>query len=107
MYVSTETEAQTSPDLKTLSIELATVSDWYTLGLMLGLRVDQLKEIETGNPTAGVKRWKSEMLDKWLRSDPNASWKNVVAALQNMEEHAVAKRVIRTYIQVEEAVAGM
>ena len=107
VYPSTDTRAQPSPDLRILSSELARVSDWHTLGLKLGLRADQLSVIQINNQAFGVERCKSEMLDKWLRTNPSASWRNVVSALQSMEEHAVANRVMQKYIQVEAAVAGM
>ena len=86
---------------------MAEVSDWHTLGIQLDLRGDQLDEIEQSHPTAGVVRWKSEVLKKWLHSNTNASWENVVSALQNMKECELAERIRRKYIGIEKAVAGM
>ena len=105
--MAADSKASPALDLKILSNELATVSDWYVLGLKLGLRPDQLRAIQSNNPTAGVERWKPEMLDKWLRTDSNASWENVMSALQSMGEDAVAKRITQKYVQAKEAVTGM
>ena len=49
------------------------VSNWYQLGVRLGLDMNQLHEVEQSYHVGGVSRMKSEMLDLWLRSTPSAS----------------------------------
>ena len=95
--------------MRRLCNELATVEEWYVLGIQLGLRPDQLAEIELSHPTAGVGRWRSEMLSKWLCTVPNASWKDVVDALLGIKENTVANTIMAKYsiVQDKAAAAGM
>ena len=80
-----------------LSFELKTVTDWHQLGTHLGLQTDELKQIELDYQ--GNERRKKEMLDLWLRRKPDASWKDVVSALQQMEENRVAKSIRQNYVR--------
>jgi len=58
--------------------------NWYQLGMKLGVPDHKLDEIERNHPTDGVTQWRDEVLCLWLRLTPNASWKNVKRALQQM-----------------------
>ena len=74
-----------------LSSELATVVDWYQLGLNLGLPKHELTKIE--RDYQGNDRRRLEMLDKWLRFTPNAAVGVVVSALKQMGENSVAESI--------------
>ena len=74
-----------------LSSELATVVDWYQLGLNLGLPKHELTKIECDYQ--GNDRRRLEMLDKWLRCTPNAARGVVVSALEQMGENRVAESI--------------
>ena len=74
-----------------LSSELATVVDWYQLGLNLGLPKHELTKIE--RDYQGNDRQRLEMLDKWLRFTPNAARGVVVSALKQMGENRVAESI--------------
>ena len=76
--------------------ELKTVTDWFQLGTNLGLEPYELKQIE--RDYQGNERRKQEMLDLWLRRIPNTGWKDVVSALQQMEENTVAEKIHQKYI---------
>ena len=91
------TTAPATPDLKALTNELKTVSDWHTLGVNLDLKSHQLKEIER-NYRGDDKRCKTEVLDRWLESTPSPTWEAVVEALCLMEAHIVADSIRRKYI---------
>ena len=78
-------------DAGKLSFELATVVDWYQLGLNLGLPKHELTKIE--RDYQGNDRRRLEMLDKWLRCTPNATWRDVVSALEQMGENRVAESI--------------
>ena len=67
------------------------ITAWHALGLRLYLTMPQLKEIE--NDYKDGERQKAEMFDVWLRSSPNASWKELIAALKSMGEFSVAKNI--------------
>ena len=87
--------ASPTPSLLDLSNELNCVS-WHSLGVKLGLEGHQLRAIEGGHH-GNNERLKNEMLDLWLRSAKNPSWKAIVEALRLMEEHSVADRIQRKY----------
>jgi len=86
-------------NVRILSDELSTVSDWYQLGIKLGVPDYKLDEIQMSYPTEGCSRWKVKALSLWLRCTPNSSWRNVVRALQQMGENALAERMQQKYIR--------
>ena len=66
------------------------VTDWHTLGLKLGLTMSQLSDIHVTYHVYGVGRLKAEIFNVWLKSSPNASWTDLITALNTMNEHRVA-----------------
>ena len=72
---------------------VARVSDWFTLGLYLGLEKTDLTDIHTTYHVNGVNRLKIEMFDKWLKKCPAASWDDVIDALIDLDEVTAADRV--------------
>ena len=78
-------------NLQNLSYELASVIDWFSLGLNLGLQKHELTKIE--RDYQGNDRRRVEMLDIWLHRTPNATWEDVVRALQQMGENTVAENI--------------
>jgi len=67
-------------------------SQWYTLGLALGVEEEVLDriEVEQAHKLAKCKR---AMFRKWLELNPTRSWKDVVEALSSIGEHETADRV--------------
>jgi len=86
-------------NVRILSDELSTVSDWYQLGIKLRVPDYKLDEIQRSYPTEGCSRWKVEALSFWLRSTPNSSWRSVVRALQQMGENTLAEGIQQKYIR--------
>ena len=84
-------------NLHNLSSELASVIDWFSLGLNLGLQKHELTKIE--RDYQGNDRRRVEMLDLWLHRTPNATWEDVVRALQQMGENVVAENIREKYIR--------
>ena len=82
-----------------LSSELKTVTDWYQLGIYLGLQPYKLIQIERDHH--GNERRKQKMLDLWLRRKPDAGWRDVVSALEEMEENRAAESIRRNYVRGE------
>ena len=78
-----------------LSSELATVVDWFGLGLNLGLPKHELDRIE--HDYQGNDRRRVEMLDLWLRCTPCATWEDVVRALEQMGEKRVAENILQVH----------
>ena len=92
-------QAADVPKVGELSSELQEVTDWHRLGINLGLQVHELKVIE--RDFQGNERRKEEMLDLWLRRNPDAGWRDVVSALQRMGENRVAERMRQNYVRGE------
>ena len=83
-------------EVKVLCEELSAVTDWYQLGLKLGVPDYKLHEIQRNHSSS---RWKIETLKLWLQLNPNASWMSVVRALQRMEENTLAKMIRQKYMR--------
>ena len=84
-------------NLKNLSSELATVIDWFSLGINLGLQKHELTKIE--RDYQGNDRRRVEMLYLWLQRTPNGTWEDVVDALQQMGANTVAENIREKYIR--------
>ena len=78
-------------DARNLSSELATVANWHQLGLKLGLPEPELDKIQ--QDYQGTDQRRLEMLDKWLQRTPNATWRDVANALEQMGENRVAESI--------------
>ena len=86
-------------DIATLCDELTGISDWFTLGLNLGVPHHQLEEVRRNYYSVeGLGACRRETLVLWLQRTPNASWRDVVAALRRMGENIVAERIELLYI---------
>ena len=87
------------PHIATLCNELTSISDWFTLGLNLGVQYHQLQEIRSNYfQVEGVGACRRESLVLWLQRTPNALWRDVVGALRRMGEKTVAERIELQYI---------
>ena len=86
-------------NLKNLSSELATVIDWFLLGINLGLPEHELSKIRQNYAHQGIDQQRVEMLNLWLRCTPNATWEDVVRALEQMGENRVAENIREKYIR--------
>ena len=82
-----------------LMMELQDVSDWELLGVYLGVSPNTLDSVKREN--ARVELMKYNMLAEWLKSTPEATWKDIVSALTVMKHNSVAK-VIKEKYNVEE-----
>ena len=86
---------QAAGGIRVLSSELTTVINWHKLGLNLNIPKHELDKIE--RDYRGNDRQRLEMLDLWLRRTPNATWRDVVSALQQMEENTLAESIRQKY----------
>ena len=70
------------PTVNFLLLELESISHkWYELVLLLGVSTSELKKIQAQYHSSGPDRCMVEALGKWLESDINASWGQVVTAV--------------------------
>ena len=70
------------------------ITEWYDLGLHLGLPDSALKLIESSPDIESHLRM---MLSKWLDYDPQASWDKLANALNTMGKNAIAANVRSKY----------
>ena len=78
--------------LKEVANALKEVSEWYQLGLQLGLTAGKLKAIESNHP-CDTKRCKTDVLAWWLQNATDHSWKIIVEALDKMEYKVLAEEL--------------
>ena len=82
-------------ELKDLINELQEVTDWYLLGLCLGLSESRLQEIKQDHRTND--EWRREVLATWARQE-KPTWSKVVSALMEMGGHQVlASQIAEIY----------
>ena len=86
-------------NVKNLSSELTTITNWYQLGVYLNLQTHELNKIQQDHANQGNDRQRLEMLALWLQRTPNATWEDVVSALEQMGENRVAENVCQKYIR--------
>ena len=88
-------------DLAQVKRFLKNMSDWFTLGLELGLLFHTLKKIDE-EKHGDIERRKTEMLAAWLQQQDNVSqigapsWSVLRQALGNIGENELAKSKINT-----------
>ena len=82
--------------LKEIENELkeVTAADWYPLGIQLGLRPTEQREIEQNN-FRDVTRCKCEVIDWWLRNTSVISWEMLAQAVEGMGGHSTVAQKLR------------
>ena len=86
--------------LPLLLIELKDITNWHLLGMNLGVRKSKLDAIQAQHLLShGLDRCKGEALSVWLRGNAKASWKELVDALRQMDEQALATTLEAKYPQ--------
>ena len=87
------------PTVQLLLKELKDVTDdWKLFGLSLGVPVRNLNTIKLDDPHGGVENWKLKMFEIWLQYKPDASWKDVVRALNEKDYNNLAAKLSRKYL---------
>ena len=86
------------PTLKELLKELSKVEKWFMLGIFLDVPVDQLEKIESSHQQRELERCMIDMLKYWLNNNVNASWKDVVRALEQINQLVLAATVKQKYL---------
>lgn len=79
------------PKIDELVRELESVTNWFLLGLSLGVSEGQLHELETQQ--SSVEYIRVQLLSEWIRRDSEATWLKVVTALRKMGELKLARNV--------------
>ena len=82
------------PELKDLV--LLPVIHWFELGLWLNIPEDNLSIIEADNPN-NTEACKRKMFSSWLKSNPEASYRQLVDALHTVGSHRMADQLCKNY----------
>lgn len=86
------------PKLKDLVL-LEVAPEWYTLGLQLNLAEDKLNIIES-DVGHDVKTCTRKMFSKWLSSNKDASYTDLVDALVAIDKKDVAEHVSQKFCKL-------
>ena len=86
-------------DLLKVLEAITTVTDWYELGLKLGLNVDILQKIETD--CRSVKECQRKMILKWLNTG-SACWSSLVKALNSplVDRQGIVKQITKDHLHM-------
>jgi hypothetical protein len=85
-------------DLAEVLAYLKEIIKSYQLGIQLGIDPVMLKTIEQNY--SDIDRQKTEVVEYWLHSSPDASWTILVNAVERMGGHA---RLVKTLREKEQA----
>ena len=88
--------ADIRPTVELLANELKDVTNWYEFGVALGIPLSNLDCIEIENST--VEKQKIKMFQFWLRSNPDASWKLLIQALEGKDYSVLAADLSKKYL---------
>ena len=83
------------PTLNQLSAELRDFKKWYLLGLQLNLGTDTLDSIEKAHDSSD--RQCIKMVQHWISSSNNPTWRDVHEALRNIGESVIAAEIASKY----------
>ena len=83
------------PDPNLKDLVLLRVSDWYTVGLQLGVREADLDDIESNY--SDIRERRRGMFKTWLRTTPNPSYAQLARALFLAEENNIARSICQKY----------
>jgi len=64
-------------------------ADWEDIGIELGLQLDILNIVKQNNPLR-VEGCLKDVLDRWLKLTPNATWKVLEIALTNVRRQQLS-----------------
>ena len=87
MYICcAENKLPTMRDINRYTKKYAT--NWKDIGIELGLKLEDLAIIEKDHPLHCVSCFQS-MIDKWLNSTVDATWKDLEVALTNVNRQTL------------------
>ena len=83
--------------LAQLNLELQEVSEWFSLGLYLGIPEAELTSIKHEPTLRSLQQLRTEMLTVWMRRLPVPSWSRVVKALMEIGRETLAHKIALKY----------
>ena len=96
--------------MRNIVLALREVTNWRSVGVALEIKPYKLEEIRL-NRLNDVQQCKFSLIDHWLRTDLEASWRKLASALDEAGEHTSADRIRAKYLgeqsRNQESVGGM
>ena len=83
--------------LKLLEQELHEISEWFGLGLHLGVPVTELQAIRYNPTLRSIPQFRMEMLTARIRMLPELSWSHTVLALMAVGRESLAHKIALKY----------
>ena len=83
--------------LKLLDLELQEVSEWFSLGLHLDIRLEKLESIRKEPTLRCIQDFRTEMFSVWMKKLPGPSWSHVVKALMEIGRERLAHKLALKY----------
>ena len=87
-----------TPTLKLLLTALKTLEDWFGFGVRLDVPYSTLKKIESLYGQKDLERCKTDMLQYWLDQKLVPNWNEVILALEETDQLALAARIKHGYL---------
>ena len=87
------------PTLQAMLVHLSEVgSDWFVFGIALGVPISKLRVVETMHSKEGATRCIIDAAQYWLDTTPDASWRHVAAALEQVDLLRLASIIKQKYL---------
>ena len=83
--------------MRNIVLALREVTNWRSVGVALEIKPYKLEEIRL-NRMNDVQQCKFSLIDHWLRTDLEASWRKLASALDEAGEHTSANRIRAKYL---------
>ena len=87
-----------TPTLQQLSKALKTLENWLVFGVKLGVPFSQLKKIESSYSQRELELCKLDMLQYWLDNNLVPKWNEVILALEETDQLALAAQIKHDYV---------
>ena len=87
-----------TPTLQKLLKALKTLDDWFIFGIKLSVPFSQLKKIESSYTQRELERCKTDMLQYWLDNRLVPKWNEVILALEETDQLALAAQIKHDYL---------
>ena len=84
--------------LQQLLKELKTIDNWFVFGVYLSVPYSQLQKINLSHHSEEIELCKVDLLQYWLNNNVSASWKDVVRALEQIDQLVLAATVKQKYL---------
>ena len=87
-----------TPTLQQLLKALKTLENWFVFGVILGVPFSTLKKIESSYSQRELERCKTDMLQCWLDKKLVPKWNEVILALEETDQLALASQIKHDYL---------